>query len=246
MIIGFKIDNEKINNNSFSIENTNKYFDIEKNDFQNKNKDRKIYNILEEHKIDNIKISDNKNGLKKEIYKKYNEYNEYNLNKKEKQEEFEDKSENGDLKKIKKSVHKKTKLNVNDIYEKIKIGQKSIEIENKESFSNDIINDIKNIYINKINKYMLMSELYEKLFSNGVDNSKKFRKYIDDNYLNDYFYVFKDNKYSRFYTKCKRLFIIKNYIEIEKLYKLKIMDNFFSLSNKDLNNLICKFDKHKN
>lgn len=85
MIIGFKIDNEKINNNSFSIENTNKYFDIEKNDFQNKNKDRKIYNILEEHKIDNIKISDNKNGLKKEIYKKYNEYNEYNLNKKEKQ-----------------------------------------------------------------------------------------------------------------------------------------------------------------
>lgn len=81
-------------------------------------------------------------------------------------------------KKEKKCPEKKIKKDiVDDIYEKIK-NTENIYIE--KECNNDIINNIKDIKLKKIDKYMLMIKLYEKLLEKEITEAKQFTKYIKD------------------------------------------------------------------
>lgn len=136
---------------------------------------------------------------------------------------------------------KDKKINVNDIFIEIK--------ENKDgniniNYNNEIFNNIKNISEKRIEKYKLMIELYEKLKILEIDKPIKFKKYLEENNTDDLFFIPIESKSRRIFDKCKKLYIINNYIKIESLLCLKKIDKIFTLKNKEFDELIYLFKQN--
>lgn len=253
-----------INNNSKSIkkemEEKNK---IDKNDILDNFLEESVDNInnntfYEINEKDNLKNKDIINNSKINKSEDYNIYeNKEDVKNKEKTNNiyndsssissvFSDKNVNEKYNKVtdkvqkekKKCPEKNKKDKVEDIYEKIKNAE-NIYIE--KEYNNDIINNIKDIKLKKIDKYMLMIELYENLLSNEIIEPKQFTKYIKSHNINEFF-LLNDGKSRRLYNKCKKLYIIKDYIKINLLCNLKIIDKIFSLKDNEFNNLILKIN----
>lgn len=118
---------------------------------------------------------------------------------------------------------------INDIILSIK-NVKNININKTD---NDILNNINDIGINKLNKYKLMCNLYEKLEFEGITNSRLFTKYIKNNKIDEYTYLIYDNKSRRLFNKCKKLYEIKEFIDLNIIINLRILDKIFSLKQND-------------
>ena len=241
-----------INNDSANSKNIVKKENLEKNTID---KNVILDNFLEES------INNNINNINDNIFQKndketnhkipedkiinfeditnniYNSYSEINTKIKDNnilEKKDLEKTNNLEIKNAPKT--KTCKITINELSDKIKNCK---ENKNKDKIcNNDVINNIKSIEIKKVDKYILMIKLYENLISNKIDNSRKFLKYLEENNANDYVYILSDKKYRRLYEKCKRLNIIKDYIDINSLYYLKITDNIFSLKMDEFNNLI--------
>lgn len=146
--------------------------------------------------------------------------------------------------KEKEKTEKEIKRNkkINDIILSIK-NVKNININKPD---NDILNNINDIGINKLNKYKLMCNLYEKLESGGITNSRLFTKYIKNNKLDEYTYLIYDNKSRRLFNKCKKLYEIKEFVDLNIIINLRILDKIFSLEQDDFKILKEKLDNIMN
>lgn len=129
----------------------------------------------------------------------------------------------------------KKQISVNDIFIEIKENKKvNINI----NYNNEIFNNIKNISTKRIEKYKLMIELYEKLKILKIDKAIKFKKYLEENNTDDCIFIPIESKSRRMFDKCKKLYIINNYIKIETFLCLKNIDKIFTLKNNEFDELI--------
>jgi hypothetical protein len=127
--------------------------------------------------------------------------------------------------KIEKEIINNNKIN--DIFSSLK----NIKNVNINKTDNKIINNINDIGANRLDKYKLMINLYEKLYSEGITESKDFTKYIKNNKVKEYTYLINDSKSRRLFNKCKKLYEIKDFIDINIIVSLRILDKIFSLDN---------------
>lgn len=181
----------------------------------------------------NINIKDNEKCKKAEI--KINNTNTEDENKKKNKLEHIVNNLNNNIVDEKLPRKDKNKINVNDIFIEIKENK---EVNTNINYNNEIFNNIKNISIKRIEKYKLMIELYEKLKLLEIDKPIKFKKYLKENNADDCIFIPIESKSRRMFNKCKKLYIINNYVKIETLLCLKNIDKIFTLKNKEFDELI--------
>lgn len=135
-----------------------------------------------------------------------------------------------------KSIKEKVDRNENIELKKNKVDDIVISIKNIKNIvinkienNNPIINNINDIGANRLNKYKLMIKLYEKLKREGITDTRLFTKYIKNNEIKEYTYLINDTKSRRLFNKCKKIYEIKDFIDVDIVINLRILDKIFTL-----------------
>lgn len=211
----------------------NEYINYEKkNNFEDESKNEEDSYSENNESVDTEILDKNNSEINSEFFdKNHKENNNINTNNYEKVTP----NENIDVKYEKND--KKVKKTVDEIISYI---NKIDNNRNVEESNNKIINTIQKIEMNKLDKYKLMIILYDDLIKKNITKSNLFTKYIKENVLNDYIIILNDNKTRRIYNKCKKIYLINNIINIDDLYKLRIVNDILSLNKDEFNDLLKK------